>query len=109
MVSVIMTFFPNLDFLLTQQFAWMPAPRRGWTRGERSILSGSGEQRDEPARRNRGADDARHVRAHGVHQQEVARIFLLADILRNARDVYKRQDFPGGAVRGACAEGKYRL
>ncbi len=31
------------------------------------------KQRDKHARRNRGADHARHVGAHGVHQQEVAR------------------------------------
>ena len=43
------------------------------------------EQRQENARGNRGTDHARDVRAHGVHQDEVAGIFFLRHLLRNAR------------------------
>ena len=43
------------------------------------------EERHEDARGDRGADDAGHVRAHSVHQQEVRGILLLAHDLGDTR------------------------
>ena len=34
---------------------------------------------------NGAADNARHIRTHGMHQQEILRIFLLAHLLGNTR------------------------
>ena len=44
-----------------------------------------GEQREEHARGNCGTDHARHIGAHGMHEQEILRVFLLTNHLRHAR------------------------
>ena len=42
------------------------------------------EHGDEHAGRDSGTDDAGDVRAHGMHEQEVGRVLLLADLLGDA-------------------------
>lgn len=51
----------------------------------RCFLLSATESQHEEAGRNSGTDDTGHVGTHCVHQQEVMRIGLGADLLRNTR------------------------